>query len=113
MKIRTIFFALLLSVILSVQSHAAIVSPIAGNALDGQDYMVELQQYGYFYKLNVYDDNQVLLDSTIQFSPGEYHDAFILQTNHSLAEIMVVISAEDMEDKYQTYIFDGNTLTKS
>ena len=98
--------------VLSVSVSAAMVSPIAGGEEGQIQYTVELQSIRYFYRLNIYDDNEVLLDSTIQFTKGENLDAFVLENEKGDFEIMVVMTIDEVEDTQDIFSFDGSSLSK-
>ncbi|RTZ62585.1 MAG: hypothetical protein DSZ29_08065, partial [Aquificaceae bacterium] len=47
--------------VLSIQASAAMVSPIGGGYEGQSQYIVKLESMPYVYRLNIYDDNHVLL----------------------------------------------------
>ena len=99
--------------VLSSQTLAAMVSPI-GNGYEGQaQYIVELESISYVYRLNIYDDNHVLLDSTIQFTKGYDLDAFVVEDEGGNFEIIVeMMTAEEEMGSQDVFSFDGSFLTK-
>lgn len=107
-------FSLLLWGISSTQSFSMMVSPITGAKAGGQQYSIELKSISYFYRLYIYDENHILLDSTIQFTRGHDLDAFIIETEQSNGnlEVLVVMSLDEETDAYDFFSFNGSSLSK-
>lgn len=98
--------------VFSAQTFAAAVSPI-GSGYEGQSqYVVELKSINYFYRLNIYDDNHVLLDSTIQFTKGCDLEVFIFKNADGDFEIAVAMTMDDERDEQDVFSFDGSFLSK-
>ncbi len=109
-----VLISLLLWGVISIQSSAMMLSPIAGKKEGGQPYRIELKSISYFYRLNVYDENHILLDSTIQFTRGYDLDAFIVESDRSDGnlEVLVVMSLDEDTDAYDFFSFNGASLSK-
>ena len=106
--------SLLLWGMISLQSSAMMLSPIVEKKEGGQPYRIELKSIGYFYRLNIYDENHILLDSTIQFTRGHDLDAFIVESERGDGnlEVLVVMSLDEDTDAYDFFSFNGTSLSK-
>ena len=110
---KTLVSCILLWAVLSAQSFAAVMFPTAvSGGGEHQAYIVELKSLGYFYKLNVYDSDDVLVASTIQFARGDDLDTFVIAAEDGQFEVMVVMTMGEATDAYDAYIFDGQVLNK-
>ena len=98
--------------VLSIQASAAMVSPIGGGYEGQSQYIVKLESMPYVYRLNIYDDNHVLLDSTIQFTKGKNLDAFVLEDEGGNFEVVVEMTVEDKMDVQDVFRFDGSVIEK-
>ena len=106
--------SLLLWGMISLQSSAMMLSPIVEKKEGGQPYRIELKSISYFYRLNIYDENHILLDSTIQFTRGHDLDAFIVESesNDGHLKVLVVMSLDEDTDAYDFFSFNGISLSK-
>ena len=109
-----VVISLLLWGVISIQSSAMMLSPITEKKEGGQPYRIELNSISYFYRLNVYDENHILLDSTIQFTRGYDLNAFIVQNdrNDGKLEVLVIMHLDDDTEAYDFFSFNGASLLK-
>ncbi len=111
MKVYLYFFILWL--MLPSQSLATMVHPIASGYEDQEQYIVEIKSIGYFYRLNIYNKHNILIDSTIQFTQGSDLDAFIVEGDNGNLKVVVVMTLDDLTEANETFVFDGEFLVKS
>lgn len=110
---RILAVSLLLWGVISIQVFAMMESPIAEAGAGGYDsYRIELKSISYFYHLSIYDENHILLDSTIQFTLGHDLDAFLVENDSGNLEVFVVMSLDENTDIYDFFSFNGSFLAK-